>query len=208
MMDENLTLEDLERQSGLSLRTLRFYIQEGLLQGPDTHGKYASYSRQHLDRIEMIKRLKNLRLPIKEIRHLLNNMTAEEIKKVRKYQEILAPNLDMNINKAIGDKPIAQPGASAMEYIRNLERSHGEIQSVYEKTINKPSAPQQPASVSKPKPVYKNQIMAMSEEETWKRYVIDEGIELNVRGKQDVDDELKVRKLIEYARTLFGTRSR
>jgi DNA-binding transcriptional MerR regulator len=206
-MTENLTLEDLVSQSGLTLRTLRFYIQEGLLQGPDTHGKFASYSRQHLDRIEMIKRLKNLRLPIKEIRHLLNNMTTEEIKKLRKYQEILNQNLGTNINKVNEEKQIAQPGISAMEYIRNLERSHGEIQSVYEKNTTRPSAPQQPTSNLKPKPVYKNQILAMNEEETWKRYVIDEGIELNVRGIKDVDDELKVRKLIEYARALFGKQS-
>ena len=207
-MTENLTLEDLAKDSGLSLRTLRFYIQEGLLQGPDTHGKYASYSRQHLDRIEMIKRLKNLRLPIKEIRHLLNNMTAEEIKKIRKYQEILNPNLGMNYKQGNENMHIAQPGASAIDYIRSLEKSHGEIQSVYEKSINRPSTPLQPASVSKPKPVYKNQILGMNEEETWKRYVIDEGIELNVRGIKDVDDELKIRKLIEYARTLFGKQSR
>jgi DNA-binding transcriptional MerR regulator len=203
-MAENLTLEELARNSELSLRTLRFYIQEGLLQGPDTHGKYASYSQQHLDRIELIKRLKNLRLPIKEIRHLLNNMTAEEIKKIRKYQETLAANLSMNINNANMEKGNTQPGASALEYIRNLERSHGEIKSVYEKSSNWPKTPQQPTINPKPKPVYKNQIMAMNEEETWKRYVINEGIELNVRGKKDFDEELKVRKLIEYARMLFG----
>ena len=63
MKTAELTIEELANQSGLPLRTLRFYIQEGILQGPDTRGKFARYSQQHLDRIELIRRLKDLRTP-------------------------------------------------------------------------------------------------------------------------------------------------
>jgi len=206
-MTNDLTLEDLVRISGLTLRTLRFYIQEGLLQGPDTHGKFSRYSQLHLDRLEMIHRLKNLRFPIKEIRHLLNNMTPEEINQVRRYQDILNPNLNKDVGGNIQESLNAKPGSSALEYIQNLENGRENIQSVTGSPARVPAAPRQPANVPRSMPIYKNQVHAMTDQETWKRIVIDEGIELNVREPRDIDEELKVRKLIEYARMLFGKQS-
>jgi DNA-binding transcriptional MerR regulator len=197
-MTKDLTLEDLANASGLSLRTLRFYISEGLLQGPDTHGKFARYSQQHLDRLEMIHRLKNLRLPIKEIRHLLDNMTPDEISQIRKYQEILNPSLTKNKTGDIYESPISEPGSSALEYIQNLENGRKNIQSIT----------RSPATVPPSPPIYKNQAQAMGGQEIWKRIVIEEGIELNIRGLRDTDEEIKVRKLIEFTRKLFGNHSK
>ena len=53
-MDDDLTLEELAKLSRMPLRTLRYYITEGLLIGPDTRGKNASYPRLNLERLEMI----------------------------------------------------------------------------------------------------------------------------------------------------------
>jgi DNA-binding transcriptional MerR regulator len=202
-MNNDLTLEDLASHSGLTLRTLRFYIQEGLLQGPDTHGKYAKYSQQHLERLEMIQRLKNLRLPIKEIRHLLNNMTADEISQIRQYQDDLNPVYSINKLESISDSSTASPGSSALEYLRNLETGQKNIN-----TYSSTPAIKKPARVPRPAPVYKHQVYAKGDQESWKRIVIDDGIEFNVREPIDMDEELKVRKLIEYARALFGSQSK
>ena len=78
-MNTELTLEDLAKLSKMSIRTLRYYIQEGLLPGPDTRGKFASYSREHLARIKMIKRLKDKYLPLQQIKQLLDNMSEDDI---------------------------------------------------------------------------------------------------------------------------------
>ena len=48
-MNDELTLEDLVNISGLPIRTVRFYIQEGLLPGPDSRGKNARYTEEHLN---------------------------------------------------------------------------------------------------------------------------------------------------------------
>ena len=91
-MTDELTLEDLAVQRGLTLRTLRFYRQEGLLPGPDTRGKYARYSQQHLDRLELIRRMKDLRLPLQEIRQLIGRQagrrSAPEVNRVEYRREI------------------------------------------------------------------------------------------------------------------------
>jgi DNA-binding transcriptional MerR regulator len=62
-MSIDYSLEELAKITGLSLRTLRYYMQEGILQRPDTHGKNARYSQKHLEQLEVIQRLKNLHVP-------------------------------------------------------------------------------------------------------------------------------------------------
>ena len=62
-MTEEYTIEDLENHSGIPTRTLHYYMQLGLLPGPDKRGKYASYSQEHIDRLDLILILKEMHLP-------------------------------------------------------------------------------------------------------------------------------------------------
>jgi DNA-binding transcriptional MerR regulator len=55
-MDEWFTLSELAEQSGVPARTIRFYISRGLLNGPAGAGRAASYTREHLERLDAIKR--------------------------------------------------------------------------------------------------------------------------------------------------------
>jgi DNA-binding transcriptional MerR regulator len=203
-MTNELTLEDLAKQSGLPLRTLRFYIQEGILQGPDTHGKYARYSEQHLDRLKLIQRLKNLRLPIQEIRHLLNNMTPEEISQIRQYQDVLKPNMDMNSYNRSAKSTPPSPGASALEYIHDLERGRDNIQPFIKYSTDDVMIPNNLRAVPPPRITKKQNKKEVRDEETWKRVVIGEGVELNVREPMNTEEEEKVKQLIEMAQKLFG----
>ena len=45
---EALTLADLSTATGIPGRTIRFYIAQGLLDGPDTAGRTARYSPRHM----------------------------------------------------------------------------------------------------------------------------------------------------------------
>src|SRR5690242_10862011 len=55
--EQTYTIEELAEQVGTPVRTIRFYIAEGLLSGPGTRGKAASYSGEHLLRLRLIRRL-------------------------------------------------------------------------------------------------------------------------------------------------------
>jgi DNA-binding transcriptional MerR regulator len=206
-MTSDLTLEDLARHSSLTLRTLRFYIQEGLLQGPDTHGKFSRYSQQHLDRLELIQRLKSLRLPIKEIRNLLDAMTPDEISRIREYQDALNPNMSLNASEPM-ESTVSAPGSSALEYIRSLEKNQENLQTVTGYPSRTSSVSKQPTSSNEPKTVYKNQIRTIKDQVTWRRIVIAEGVELNIREPMGTDKELKVRKLVDFTRMLFGSQQK
>ncbi len=62
------SLKELAELTGIESRTIRSYIAKGLLQGPSTRGRNASYSESHLERLHEIQALKNRGMPLEEIR--------------------------------------------------------------------------------------------------------------------------------------------
>ena len=56
-MGGDLTLADLAEATGIPARTIRFYIARGILDGPGKAGRGASYTSEHVARLEAIKQL-------------------------------------------------------------------------------------------------------------------------------------------------------
>ncbi|MGO8672047.1 MAG: helix-turn-helix domain-containing protein [Capsulimonadaceae bacterium] len=50
------TLAELAAETGLTARTIRYYIARNLLDGPDLAGRGAVYGRAHVDRLHEIRR--------------------------------------------------------------------------------------------------------------------------------------------------------
>jgi DNA-binding transcriptional MerR regulator len=73
------TLDELCAMAGVTVRTVRYYISEGLLPPPTGGGPNARYGDEHLDRLRVIGLLKERYLPLREIRRALEGMTPEEI---------------------------------------------------------------------------------------------------------------------------------
>ena len=204
-MTKEFTLEDLSTISGLTLRTLRFYMQEGILQGPDTHGKNARYSQEHLDQLDVIQRLKNLHVPLQEIRHLLNNISPKDLTRLRKYQEKLQPIIKDDKPVYSIEPPTYKPGVNALGYIRSLEKKWNNYQIISEPRIDlSHSTPPAPATSAMPE---NTQYLQFDNQETWSRIMIDDGIELNIRVPKEFEEQEKIVKLVEYARDLFGDQS-
>jgi DNA-binding transcriptional MerR regulator len=51
------TLSELAGETGLTARTIRYYIARGLLDGPGTAGRGAAYNAAHVERLREIQRL-------------------------------------------------------------------------------------------------------------------------------------------------------
>jgi len=62
-----ITLAELCSRTGVTVRTVRYYVQQGLLPSPGT-GPHARYGQVHLDRLQLIRRLQREHLPLAEIR--------------------------------------------------------------------------------------------------------------------------------------------
>jgi DNA-binding transcriptional MerR regulator len=68
------SLDELSSEADVTPRTIRYYIAEGLLPPPDSAGRHARYTQEHLDRLRLIARMKEQYLPLKEIRRRLTSL--------------------------------------------------------------------------------------------------------------------------------------
>ena len=78
----NWKLDELASEAGVSARTVRYYVQRGLLPAPTFRGKDSSYERVHLVRLRAIKRLHERFLPLDAIQAELDRRTVDEIERI------------------------------------------------------------------------------------------------------------------------------
>ena len=110
---KSLSLSDLAEQSGLEPRTIRSYIERGLLAGAEGRGPKAAYSAEHLARLKAIQRIRDLRrdLTLDEIRRQLQQFSPAQIR-------ALAAEEGASLTALQPEAP-----QSALAYLRSL-RSH------------------------------------------------------------------------------------
>ncbi len=73
------TLRELADLKGLPIRTVRYYIQIGLLDRPDGGGRGAHYTKRHLEQLIEIRKWQQAGLSLKRIRELLNMENTETL---------------------------------------------------------------------------------------------------------------------------------
>ena len=206
-MTENLSIEDLAKHSGLSTRTLHYYMSKGLLPGPETHGKNASYSQEHLDRLDLILILKELRLSLDEIKALLDQLTPEEICEYRDHQETLLDRIKQN---APGDKSevLGRPHSSALAYLKGLEgmQSTQEYASEIHESITAPKTVNQETNdVYYLKKKLEHSINLKGD--LWRRVVLGDGIELHIRQSGDEQNRYFIERLLKFARSMMDRKN-
>ena len=66
------SLSELETLTGLAARTIRFYIQKGLVQAPFGARKTPRYTEKHVEQLLLVKQYKDAGLNLGRIAQLLN----------------------------------------------------------------------------------------------------------------------------------------
>lgn len=80
-LDEQwLSLEGMSDLVGVPVRTIRYYIAEGLLPGPGSRGKGATYTADHLARLRLVRLLVERRVPLAEIREQTASLSSAEVR--------------------------------------------------------------------------------------------------------------------------------
>lgn len=183
------TISELADAGATTPRTVRYYTAEGLLPPPDSRGRYAIYSSDHLDRLRLIDRLKDAHQPLTAIRERLSGLTAEDIR------ELLADADSPRNPKAMDDLLVKCAEAARArleareEYGRHIDPFTGGVKAVatlFEKPLD-------------------GQIERDPEEDTWRRIMLAPGVELNVRVPIAADSAQRVEELMSRARELFDT---
>lgn len=68
MPEPQWRIDDLARQAGLTVDTIRYYAREGLLPPPTAAGRHKLYGAEHLERLERIRELQERRFSLAAIR--------------------------------------------------------------------------------------------------------------------------------------------
>jgi DNA-binding transcriptional MerR regulator len=76
---ETYKLDELAAAAGVSARTVRYYVQRGLLPAPAFRGRDTVYDGNHLRRLRAIKRLQEQYLPLDAIQVELERRGAWEL---------------------------------------------------------------------------------------------------------------------------------
>jgi DNA-binding transcriptional MerR regulator len=81
VMAASLSLSDLADATGIEARTIRSYIERGLLPSSETRGRGATYSAEHLARLKVIQALRRARpnIRLNDIRILLQQLKPDQI---------------------------------------------------------------------------------------------------------------------------------
>ncbi len=76
---EMFSIGELSRQTGVKVTTIRYYEQEGLLPVPfRSQGNQRRYEKEHLERLRFIRHARDLGLPMKSVRDLVQLSTRPE----------------------------------------------------------------------------------------------------------------------------------
>lgn len=87
MENEELLISELAQKSGVSIRTIRYYISEDLLPAPPVRGRYSRFSSDYIERIMLIRHMRDTYLPLKEIRRQMQNLDIHEVRVLLKQFE-------------------------------------------------------------------------------------------------------------------------
>ncbi len=181
---ERYRLTELAEITGVTQRTIRFYIAEGLLPPPEGAGPAAVYTAAHRDRLSLINGLKDRYLPLREIRKRLATLTEAEIR--AELQQLAAES---------PPEPTATPPVAnnALAYLDNLlGRGPGDT-----------SSEALPLSSLTPAAPYPKPVPVAPVREHWERITLADGVELHVRADR-LREAIPLDALVRQARKLLG----
>ncbi len=91
MNDVAYKLDELAQAAGTSPRTVRYYVQRGLLPAPAFRGKDTAYGAEHLIRLRAIRRLQEAFLPLDAIAVELASRSLAELERIAAGDVVHAP---------------------------------------------------------------------------------------------------------------------
>jgi DNA-binding transcriptional MerR regulator len=178
------TLDSLAKLAGVTPRTIRYYIAQGLLPAPDFAGSATRYDDTHVALLRAIKRMQADHLPLASIRDRLGGIAPDELARLA--------------------EPTWQPApdrGAALDYIREVlggdahprPPEPGELDTTVHATafrmMSAPvPAPSPPSAPSAPAPGGRSQ---------WERIALEPDIELHVRRPLTRQQNRRLERLVK-----------
>jgi DNA-binding transcriptional MerR regulator len=189
-----LDLAELCHQAGVTPRTVRYYIQQGLLPQPGVGREARKYGAPYLNRLRLIRQLQREHLPLAEIRQRLAGLSEEAVAAQAaaecQYPSVnAAPTAREYLDKLLGPRSAGRPGEPRDEAGR--------------------SQPNTTAAAYETSAVAERQGVAGASEtwprsrEQWERLRLHEDVELHIRRPATRDMNRRLDRLLEVARRIL-----
>jgi len=117
---DTFKLDELARAAGTSARTVRYYVQRGLLPAPAFRGKDTAYGREHLVRLRAIRRLQDAFFPLDAIAIELERRSASEIERI-------ADGIDLPAQAVVAVPPSSSPSPDVQMSASMSAPGHGRV---------------------------------------------------------------------------------
>lgn len=129
---QEFTLDELCSLTGLSKRTIRYYIQIGLLARPEGETRAARYTQRHLETLLAIRRWTDSGLSLERVRELLLGAEDSVPSRPRRYGEVevwstvvLADGVEVSVNPeraGMAPEQVRQFFADVMSAFEKIQR--------------------------------------------------------------------------------------
>jgi DNA-binding transcriptional MerR regulator len=213
------SLTELADLAEVTPRTVRYYIQQGLVPSPGTTGAGTRYGEGHLDRLRLIKQLQRSHLPLAEIRSRLASVSEADVRalleqaseppegtavdyvrRVLGFRGMDRPSAVESMPRAMLRSPVA-PSMAALREPSGEEVADRQALAAFippsAAPLPAPSARQLPAAAPGPLPA------PAPDRSTWERIALAPDIELHVRRPLSRVQNRFLNRLMDFARKLM-----
>ena len=167
--ERRLTIEELAESIGVSVRTVRFYITEGLIPGPGSRGKGATYGEEHLAKLALVRRLADRRVPLSDIREQVSRLSLAEVRDLLEEENLREAQLNQ-----------AEQSSSPKEYVSELMRPNRSRPGPTDDMLIRPMSERRQASSLRNGATIRESSPPRPERESWYRWELVPGVELHV----------------------------
>ena len=183
-MNTEMSIGQLAKTAGVTTRTIRFYVAEGLLAKPEKKGTRQVYSSLHLTTLKLISAMKAMYLPLWRIGQELEGKTESDMERL--IAEIEASKGTYNYRTLFPNPPMILRSESGEFAVRESQAEYNS------------DSPAPPVHADLPPPEY---IMST---ENWKRIQIRPGVELHFKAARDPNFVKWIEHIVVHARKTYG----
>jgi DNA-binding transcriptional MerR regulator len=206
--DDRFSLTELADLAGVTPRTVRYYLAQGLLPGVGQSGPGSKYDSGHLARLRLIRLLQAEHLPLAEIRRRLETLVDDDIRDLAGASEPARPPdtaleyLRTVLNGAVGDPATAAGPEGTFAATTMPARIPAAAPPVGPATA---SVGEASLAARVPGPIVPptDATIRPSERSQWERIVLVPDIELHIRRPLPRTQNKQVDRLVTIARELL-----
>jgi len=195
--DDRYSLTELADLAGVTPRTVRYYLAQGLLPSVGQTGPGSKYGTDHLNRLRLVRRLQAEHLPLAEIRRRLEGLLDSEVVALTVAGDPPPPTdsaLDYLRTVLAGpSRPAPAPAPAVAAVVQPLVRRPDVAEAVSPDLKAAPPSSDVPASAGPAAP----------ERSQWERIAFAPDVELHIRRPLTRAQQKGIDRLVTIARELL-----